>query len=135
MQTDFPEHPAYGALLAQDYASFADALLVERRVAQLPPIVHAALLGVEAHRRGDVDAFLADAHAAATRLATGDVDVFTPVPALLARRAGFERSQLVVQSGHRPALQRFLAQWVTALAALPGRRVRWTLDVDPTSFG
>jgi len=135
VQTDFPEHPAYAALVGHDYARFADGLLAERRVAQLPPIVHAALLGAEAHRRADVDAFLGAAHAAATRLAGADVEVFAPVPALLARRAGFERSQLVVQSAHRPSLQRFLAQWVAALAALPGRRIRWALDVDPTSFG
>jgi len=135
VQTDFPDHPAYAALLRHDYATFADELLAERRAAQLPPIVHAALLAAEAHRRDDVDAFLAAAHAAATELAHDEVDVFAPVPALLARRAGFERGQLVVQGARRPALQRFLAQWTAALAALPGRRVRWALDVDPASFG
>ncbi len=135
VQTDFPDHPVYAALRHHDYATFADALLAERRTAQLPPVVHAALLGAEAHQRADVDAFLAHAHAAATKLAGPDVEVFAPVPALLARRAGFERGQLVVQSAHRPTLQRFLAQWTGALAAWPGRRARWALDVDPTSFG
>lgn len=135
VQTDFPDHPVYAALRAHDYASFADSLLEERRVAELPPIVHAALLAAEAHRRDDVDAFLAAAHAAGRELAEDGVDVFAPVPALLARRAGFERGQMVVQGARRPALQRFLAQWSAALAALPGRRVRWALDVDPAGFG
>ena len=57
------------------------------------------------------------------------------VAALLARRAGYERSQLVVQSGRRAALQRFLPAWRERIAALPGRRTRWAIDVDPAGFG
>ena len=56
------------------------------------------------------------------------------MPALLARRGGYERGQLVVQATLRPALQRFLPLWHDALRALPGRRVRWALDVDPAGF-
>ena len=32
------------------------------------------------------------------------------------------------------AMQRFLPQWRSAIEALPGRRVRWGLDVDPLGF-
>jgi primosomal protein N' (replication factor Y) len=56
------------------------------------------------------------------------------VPALLARRAGHERGQLCVQSPRRPELSRFLDAWMPALAALPGRRVRWGVDVDPMAL-
>jgi len=31
-------------------------------------------------------------------------------------------------------LQHFLPLWRTALAELPGRRIRWVLDVDPAGF-
>ncbi len=138
VQTDFPEHPVYAALPAHDYERLATVLLAERRAAQLPPFVHAALLAADAHRRADVDAFLEAAHAAGSALASrghADVQLFSPVPALLARRAGFERGQLVVQSAHRSSLQRFLAAWREELEAVPGRRVRWSLDVDPAGFG
>jgi len=64
-----------------------------------------------------------------------EVDVYSPVAALLARRAGYERSQLVVQSARRPALQRFLPAWRERIEALPGRRTRWSIDVDPAGFG
>jgi len=57
------------------------------------------------------------------------------VPALLARRAGFERGQMVVQSERRGALHAFLAQWREPLDALAGKRVRLALDVDPAGFG
>jgi primosomal protein N' (replication factor Y) len=138
VQTDFPDHPVFAALAAHDYPRFADVLLDERRDAQLPPFAHVALLAVEAHHRADVDWCLAAAHAAATALvadAHGDVTVFSPVPALLSRRAGFERGQIVVQCDRRAPLQRFLPAWRATLAALPGRRARWALDVDPAGFG
>jgi primosomal protein N' (replication factor Y) len=137
IQTDFPDHPVYTALAAHDYARLAENLLAERKMAQLPPFTHVAVLAAEAHHRGDVDAFLRAAHAAGlllpgTRGAL--VEIFPPVPALLARRAGFERGQIVVQSARRAALQQFLASWRTMLAELPGRKVRWVLDVDPAGF-
>jgi primosomal protein N' (replication factor Y) len=137
VQTDFPEHPVYAALRTHAFEPFAASLLEERRLAGLPPFVHAALLAAEAHDRGDVDRFLAAAHAAGVALVAADhpgVEIFKPVPALLARRAGFERAQIVVRDARRAALQRFLAEWRRALVAIPGRRVRWSLDVDPAGF-
>ena len=56
------------------------------------------------------------------------------MPATLARRAGMERGQVLAQSADRAALQRFLPQWRSAIDALPSRRVRWALDVDPPGF-
>jgi hypothetical protein len=41
---------------------------------------------------------------------------------------------MLVQSADRGALQRFLPIWREAIEALPGRRVRWALDVDPAGF-
>jgi primosomal protein N' (replication factor Y) len=137
VQTDFPEHPVYTALLSHDYGQFADSLLDEREAAGLPPSTHAALLSAEAHQRDDVDDFMRAAHELGIELRTlhDDVEVFSPVAALLARRAGYERSQLVVQSARRAALQRFLPAWRERIEALPGRRTRWSIDVDPAGFG
>ena len=131
------DHPVYRALLSHDYAQFADALLGEREAAALPPCTHAALLSAESHRREDVDAFMQSAREIGLDLRAlhAEVEVFSPVAALLARRAGYERSQLVVQSARRAALQRFLPMWRERIEALPGRRTRWSIDVDPASFG
>ena len=137
IQTDFPDHPVYAAVGAHDYERLAAGLLAERKVAQLPPFTHVAVLAAEAHHRADVDDFLRAAHAAGMALTGGQtvqVEIFPPVPALLARRAGFERGQVVVQSARRAALQQFLPAWRASLAAHSGRRVRWALDVDPAGF-
>jgi primosomal protein N' (replication factor Y) len=45
--------------------------------------------------------------------------------------AGHHRAHLLVQSCSRGALQRFLSNWVPALAQKKASRVRWSLDVDP----
>ncbi len=137
VQTDFPTHPLARALSAHDYGSFAEELLAERRAAMLPPFAHLALLVAEAPSRDAVDAFLAaasEAGRAAAHAASAAVEVFPPVPASLPRRAGLERGQVLAQAIERGAMQRFLPDWRDAVVALPGRRVRWALDVDPLGF-
>jgi primosomal protein N' (replication factor Y) len=137
VQTDFPEHPLYRSLAANAYGEFAASLIAERRAASLPPFAHLALVTAEAPARDAVDAFLDDVRKegdAIARRVGGGVSVFPPVPAALARRAGMERGQVMAQSEDRGALQRFLPHWRSAIDALPGRRVRFALDVDPAGF-
>ncbi|HEX6136337.1 MAG TPA: primosomal protein N', partial [Casimicrobiaceae bacterium] len=136
VQTDFPAHAVYRALAAHDYAGFADALVAERRAAQLPPASRVALLLAEAHARDDVEHFLDIAHArgCALREAHADVEIFPPVPAAMPRRRGFERGHVLVQCARNGPLQAFLPRWREALAASGGTRVRWALDVDPATF-
>jgi primosomal protein N' (replication factor Y) len=48
------------------------------------------------------------------------------------RRAGRYRTQLLVQATDRFALHRFLNQWALLIEReKSGRKVRWSLDVDP----
>ena len=71
VQTDFPDHPLYAALRAHDYARLAETLLAERKVAELPPFTHVAVLrggSAPAQRRRR---FLRAAHAAGMALAGG----------------------------------------------------------------
>jgi primosomal protein N' (replication factor Y) (superfamily II helicase) len=136
VQTDFPGHAVYHALAAHDYASFADELVSERTAAQLPPAAHVALLVAEAHERADVDRFLDVAFEQGKALcaAEGLVEVFPPVPASMPRRRGYERGHVLAQGAHRKPLQAFLPRWREAIATRAGTRVRWALDVDPTTF-
>jgi primosomal protein N' (replication factor Y) len=133
IQTEFPDHPLFAALARHDYGAFARALLEERRQAGFPPYCHQALLRAEASRMETALQFLVQAQDAAHAL-SGPVTVFDPVPAQMARLAGRERAQLLVQSTSRTALQVFLSGWHEALKRLDPRRVRWSLDVDPLEF-
>ncbi|MGH8619700.1 MAG: primosomal protein N', partial [Burkholderiales bacterium] len=133
VQTEFPRHPFYRALLADDYAAYARQLLEERRAAGFPPFATQALLRAEAVQADLALAFLREAARQAHALG-GNVEVYDPVAATMARVAGVERAQLLVQSTSRPALQHFLARWRAGLDAAKERRVRWSLDVDPAEF-
>jgi primosomal protein N' (replication factor Y) (superfamily II helicase) len=136
IQTDYPRHAVYAAVVAHDYDALARTLLAERQAARLPPTVHAALLEAHAHRREHVDRFLAWAHEVARGALQGgeSVEVFAPVSALMAKRAGYERGQVLAQSTRRADLQAFLARWRSALAQRRTSNVRWAIDVDPASF-
>src|SRR5688572_26522811 len=137
VQTDFPAHPLYAALLREDFGAFAQVLMEERRLGGLPPFAHLALLSAEAHARTDTEAFLAAAHDEAhamVGLMQVEVEVFSPVAAPLARRAGFERSQMLLRSTRRGDLNRLLSKLRESLEASVSRKVRWAIDVDPASL-
>jgi primosomal protein N' (replication factor Y) len=130
VQTQFPAHPLYQALLRQDYRSFADELLAERKRSGFPPFVHQALLRAEALSERAVMDFLAQAVRSATAHDKA-VTLYDPVPAAIERVAGHYRAQLLVQSSSRGALKRFLSEWFPVLAQKKSGRVRWSIDVDP----
>ena len=134
IQTEYPDHPLYQALIDHDYLRFARTQLDERRIAGFPPFSFQAMLRAEARVMEQALAFLAAARDAAADLASG-ITLYDPVPMRMQRLMTLERGQLLVESMSRPALQAFLAAWMERLYALkmaPG--LRWHLDVDPLEF-
>ncbi len=133
IQTAFPDHPLFRALREHNYDSWAQTLLAERLSAGFPPFVYQVLLRAEGRDKGEVYAFLQQAQAAATALSL-PVEVYGVVPAALPRRANHLRAQLLVQSDSRKSLQQFLRAWRPLLDALPAKKLRWSLDIDPLEF-
>ena len=133
VQTRFPQHPLYQALLGHDYENFARSLLAEREQAGFPPYLFEAALRADAPEMSESVAFLK--HAATLAPDAPDMTVFEPVPQTLARLSGRDRAQLVVQAASRQGLQRFLREWRSSLdRQRPSARVRWHFDVDPIEF-
>lgn len=130
IETAVPEHPLFAALIAHDFDAFARELLDERRRLGLPPWGSQAILRADAPAADAALEFLSRAAACAAGL-DGEVEVYDPVPAVMAMRAGRARAQLLVQSSRRGALQAFLAAWRGRLEALRRGPVRWVIDVDP----
>ena len=139
IQTRFPEHPVYAALVAHDFERFATDQLAEREQAGLPPFVHQALLTAQSKTHEAASGFLAEAR---ERLLAGDTDpplsdevlaaltVCDPVPMPVAQVRGESRAQMLVESASRPALHSALGPWLDALRAVRVA-VRWQLVVDP----
>ena len=142
LQTHHPEHPLLEVLVNGGYRAFADAELAQRAAAGFPPFAHMALLRAEAQQAGLPDAFLQGAAEAFQQARNAlppaqarTLQVIGPIPAPMPRRAGMHRAQLLLSSPGRPALHALLDAVVAALHALPeARRVRWSLDVDPTDL-
>jgi primosomal protein N' (replication factor Y) (superfamily II helicase) len=136
IQTWHPSHPTFLALLNHDFRGFADYALAERRETEFPPYSFLALLRAESPAAPAAMRFLREAKALADRLTAGSgVALFDPAPAPMERRAGRFRAQLLVQAAKRVALQHFLGVWVPQLAdSAGGKRVRWSLDVDPVDM-
>ncbi len=135
IQTEYPSHPLYQALLAHDYPSFARVQLEERRAAGFPPFTFQVLLRAEAKQLEDSLAFLKIAAATAKTLLPDGVSLYDPVPMRLYRMMALERAQLLAESDNRTALQGFLAAWVERLYQQKAPRdLRWHIDVDPLEF-
>ncbi len=130
IQTEFPTHPLFRALIAQDFEGFAGQQLETRRSAAFPPFLHQALLRAEATLEKQVFEFLGDAVRLAQPHLAG-ITLYDPVPALMPRVAGKWRGQLLVQSDSRSALHGFLDAWLPQLSS---NRVRTSIDVDPLDF-
>ena len=132
VQTRYPTHPLYAALVRHDYAGFARQQLAERQAAGFPPFVFEAALRAEAKTLAEAMRFLA--HAATLAPEGEGVRLYDPVPHVVTRIAGLERAQLLLQAGARPVLQAFLATWSERLFAAAPRALRWHIDVDPIEF-
>lgn len=130
VQTQFPDHELYRAVIRHDFDGYAATLLQERQQAGFPPFLYQAVLRAEAPVLAQAEQFLRKAAQLAIEL-DAPVSIFDPVAASLQRLAGKERAQLLVQHGNRGVLQIFLSHWMDALRALGERNVRWALDVDP----
>ncbi|MEO7404269.1 MAG: primosomal protein N', partial [Burkholderiales bacterium] len=134
IQTQYPEHPTYRALVKGDYEAFAHVQLEERTQAGFPPAVSEAVIRAEAAAIADALRFLQGALADAPAR-PGGLTIYDPVAMSLSRLAGWERAHVLIQARSRKALQGFLAAWT---AQLYERRtptgVRWHVEVDPIEF-
>jgi len=133
LQTHQPQHPLLRVLIGQGYAAFCEALLRERRDFGLPPFAHLALLRAEAQQESEALAFLKQVRQLMPE-ASG-IEALGPAPAGMPRRAGYHRAQLLLRGSSRAALHRLLDQWIAIIETLPaGRRLRWSVDVDPADL-
>lgn len=141
VQTFHPTHPLFEALKKHDYPAFATQQLEEREQAGMPPFSFQALVRAEARTQEAAQAFLTIARetAAALETAQQQVTLYPAVPMSIQRIANVERAQMLIESGSRVALQRFLSDWSAILhdtRSQPACKglIRWAVDVDPLAI-
>ncbi len=135
IQTDYPDHPLLRLLLQGGYDAFAEGAIQERAECQWPPFARLALLRAEATTAATPMTFLQAALKLGRKQASGDVRLLGPAPAVMERRAGRHRAQLLVHAPSHAPLHQFLHAWIPVLEQLPiASRVRWSIDVDPVEL-
>lgn len=132
LQTHQPEHLLLQTLIHQGYPAFAQALLIERKIAPWPPFSYLVLLRAEAGKEKRALDFLTAARKMAENIPEKNVQLLGPIPAHMERKAGHFRALLLFQASQRQVLQKWLTEFVPLLDAMPFKgKVRWSLDVDP----
>ncbi|MDP2902865.1 MAG: primosomal protein N' [Methylovulum sp.] len=135
MQTRRPDHPLLTTLISEGYNSFARTALAERQLAQLPPFSYQALLRAQAADDGLPQSFLQAVLELAQTINTDDTKILGPVPAPMIRRAGLYRYQLLFQGSKRQPLHHLLNELMPKIGQLKqGKKLRWSLDVDPVDL-
>ncbi|MEK6308455.1 MULTISPECIES: primosomal protein N' [Pantoea] len=135
LQTHHPEHPLLQTLLHRGYFAFADQTLLERQSVQLPPWTSHALFRAEDLDNAQAAEFLTQLRnlLEASPLKDEAMWLMGPVPALAPKRSGRWRWQLLLQHPSRKRLQQLLSSSLPLVTTLPAaRKVKWTLDIDPT---
>jgi primosomal protein N' (replication factor Y) len=138
LQSHHTEHPLVQTLVFNGYHAFAETILRERQITQLPPYRYLALLRAESKRPELAIEFLKLARQIAGQLCSPSPQLhyLGPLPAMMEKRGDRFRYQLQINSAQRPPLQILLTKLAEQLeqSAL-GKRVRWSIDVDPQEMG
>jgi len=134
LQTHHPQHPLLLTLLNSGYNAFANQAMKERELAALPPYSYMAILRSEAVSASLPLQFLQQAKSFAQNLhsLSKDIEFLGPLPSPMEKRAGRYRAQLIIQSMDRATLHKTLTPLISELEISPlGRKVRWSIDIDP----
>lgn len=132
IQTHHPDHDLFKPLLKHDYPGFAKALIEERQQTELPPFTHLALLRAEAVDQQSPMIFLEQARLILEQANQTDIMLMGPFPALMERRAGRYRAQLLIQANNRKQLQSLFASSIGQIENdKTAKKVRWSIDIDP----
>ena len=133
IQTHLPDHPLLQRWQEGGYHAAIAPLLEERELQALPPFRHLALLRADHHLPGRAERFLATLH---QRLAssgtTSGCQTVGPITALMEKKAGRHRAQLLCKAASRASLHQTLGQLRTQIASSKQPAgLRWSIDVDP----
>ena len=134
IQTHQPQHPLLEMLIGSGYSFFAQQIMSERQITQLPPFRHMAVIRAESDRANEAETFLRTARNIAERINHPSplVSYLGPLPAMLEKRAGRYRFVLQIDASKRSILQILLDALIVELNLhKDARRVRWSIDVDP----
>jgi primosomal protein N' (replication factor Y) len=137
IQTQFPDHPLLSTLVNTGYHSLAKILLPERKLCQMPPYEHLALIRCHAQQPDLAHNFLQEARRQAEILspAHNGLQYLGPFPSAMEKRNNRYHFILQIKTSNRGERQHLLKNLCERLEAtrIP-KGLHWLIDVDPQEF-
>jgi primosomal protein N' (replication factor Y) len=131
VQTHHPDNLVLQQLLASGYHAVAHSLLAERQALSMPPFGYLVMIRADAQHEHLAEAMLARLRQH-LQPRSEKIQWVGPMPAIMLRRQGRYRGQMMLRSDHRGLLSQIAAAAVDWLEAdKDARRLRWSIDVDP----
>lgn len=135
IQSEQPQHPFWRDLIREGYALTADKLLQERIEMGMPPVSHWAVIRAEAKDRSLAMDFLGEVAGMMAHSSQQAVMVMGPVPAIMEKKGGRYRAQLLLNSAERKPLHQLLDQYTDTISRHKlARKMRWSMDIDPVDL-
>ncbi|GAA3544192.1 primosomal protein N' [Zobellella aerophila] len=135
LQSHHPDHALLQDLANQGYDHFARTALKERQQAGLPPFSYQALFRVQAPQSEPCQYFLQALVEQLKPLLPAELLCAGPFSAQMEKKAGQFRHQLLLQADNRRQLAIAARQALALIDTIPqARKVRWSLDIDPTEL-
>jgi primosomal protein N' (replication factor Y) len=131
IQTNQPQHEFWQDLIKKGYKYTAEKLLQERQLMGLPPVGYLSIFRAEDKQEQLAMQFLTEVQAIFSQNQQ-QVLVMGPVPAIMEKRAGRFRAQLLLSCPTRKPIHQLLDHYMEAISKLKlSRKVRWSIDIDP----
>jgi len=132
IQTHQPDHPFWDDLIQHGYSFTAKKILKERALMAMPPVGSLCIIRAEDKQEQLAMLFLTEVLAILNQHGQQEVLVMGPVPAIMEKRAGRYRAQLLLSSANRKPIHQLLDHYTQTISALKlAKKVRWSIDVDP----
>lgn len=132
IQTYNPDHPLLLSLIKNGYSDFVVKNLQERKLAQLPPFSYFVVLGAESKVKDLALKVLSECKEQLAVSIGNKIKLFGPIPALMYRKSGYYRAQLLISSSDRNRRHDFINKLIQSMNELKSaNKVRWFVDVDP----
>ena len=133
IQTEQIEHP-FWQLIFKDYLTIAEQLLMEREVTKMPPISHFAILHARS-KKPQLALQVLSKIAEKLQQTERTLAILGPAPAVMEKKAGYYRAQLLFMTEERRQLHQTLdnhMQWIDDLCRQ--QRLKWAIDIDPINL-
>ncbi len=135
IQTSQPQHEFWADLIQHGYRYTADKILNEREGMAMPPFGSLCVLRAEDRDESLAMTLLSEIRAQLEQVEQNEVIIMGPVPALMEKKAGRYRAQLLLSSQNRKRLHQLLDTVMSSISSLKlTRKVRWSIDIDPVDL-